>query len=124
MGVAAHQENLHHGEGEALGGLLAHEGETPRSGACIGEGESPAVELHRSRVGNQQSGKETQERRLARAVGADHADELAPIDGEIDAVDDRRLPRLPHQAAGPQQGAAHSITPPFLLWMRTIRLSR
>ena len=61
-------------------------------------------ERDRAPVGWQQTGDDAQQRRLADAVGADEADALAGVDGEVDI--DQQMPGAERQgeAAGVKSG--------------------
>ena len=59
-----------------------------------------AVEDDVAVVGRQEPGDDVEARRLAGAVGAEKADDLASLDGEGDAADDRSLLETLTQVAG------------------------
>jgi len=97
--VLAHREIV-----EQLGAL-------PRPGeAAAGAGvrrqprEIPAVELDRARVAHE-ARDGIDERRLAGAVGADQADELALLDGDVDVVHGVHTAETDGQACRREYGA-------------------
>ena len=77
-------------DGEALGEARNLEGaaEPPRRDAFdAAERQGPAVELHLSAIGRVDAGYDVEQRRLARAVGPDQADDLARPDLKADAAE-------------------------------------
>ena len=73
----------------------------PRAASCLGReaGDVAAVEPDRAGVGPVEPGDEIEQRRLAGAVRADDADELALGDVEIDAIDGGQAAEAPRQPA-------------------------
>ena len=108
-GKAARQlEGAHQAEADALPGGHA--------------GDVVAGELDRARIGNEEAGNSVVERRLAGAVGADQAGELAFLDAEVDAVEHRRAVEGVAQVADLEQ--AHAVGSRLCASARTWFLSR
>ena len=62
----------------------------------------PAVERHRAGFRPQHAGQQTQQRRLARTVGAENADHAAAFDADSDALDARQRGRPARPASAPR----------------------
>jgi hypothetical protein len=87
--VAAHLEVLAHRQGGEDVALLRHEGHAERADLAgpppLDEG---VAEAHAAAAGRQHAGDDLEQRRLAGAVGADHAHDLARPDLEVHALED------------------------------------
>ena len=86
-GKASHQHDVEHGEVERRVRFLRHDGDAARQLAPRPVGQRPAVEGDRPGGGVSDAAQQLEQRRLAGAVRAEEADELAAIDRERHAVD-------------------------------------
>src|SRR5207245_9033130 len=113
------------GEHDALerGLRLADRGELERphqatSGDLVRPeaGDVLAVEDDRAPGRSQDPGQQVETGRLAGAVGADQADDLALVDGEVDAVDGGQATEEPGEITGLEE--RHEVRPPGSAWAR------
>src|SRR5215469_4774459 len=86
---SAHLEVLAHRHARKDVLLLRHEGEAEGGdGAWRSPPDGFPAQPHRAVVRGEQARDHLEERRFARAVGTDHADDLARLEGEIHALED------------------------------------
>ena len=92
---------------------LRHESEAATDEAMGGEaGDIRAVEPHRPRLDRRQAGDRLDQRRLARAVGTEHRDDLARCDAQRRAVDDRHAGIVAGDEIAHLERGAHARLPP------------
>ena len=83
-----------------LRALTEHDADAAREGDALGHRLEPA-HAHAPRGGIEHAGEHLERGGLARAVGADVAERLSPLHGEVDAVDGVDEPRPAAQPARP-----------------------
>ncbi len=94
--IAPHQRNLEHRVVEREVGFLRHDRDRTRQGGAGERRQVRAVQRDRPGLRAQDAGEQPQQRRLARAVGAEDADHAASLDAHGDVLDARQ-----RRAAGP-----------------------